>query len=246
MNIFIDLILIAILVVSSFFAAKKGLIGTIFSLLSTLVAIILAVVISTPVSNFVDSQFVNPSVKKYILTAVDNSSIGKSYDDAINSIDVVSKIKEMPDQLEGILNMAGVNVDEIVNKAENTKNNAAEAKDNLIDSIARPISSAISRVISLVILFVIFNIALWVVAKLITAVFNALPLGKSLNKFGGLAFGLIRGLLIVFVISTLFAAVSKTIKPDSNNIFSKKTIDSSIVLKTAIDINPLGSVLKIK
>lgn len=240
MNIIIDIILVAILVVSAFLAAKKGLIGTIFSLASTVLAIILSIALSTPVSNFVDENFVNPSVKKYIINVVDSSSIGKSYDDAVNSIDVASKIEQMPDALKKVLNTAGISVDEIVDKAENAKDDAKETKDNLINSIAKPISSTISRVISLVVLFVVLSIGLWFAAKFITALFNLIPLGKSLNKFGGLAFGVVRGLIIVFVICSLFSAVTKAIDPESNNLFSQKTIDSTIILKTGINLNPIG------
>ena len=246
MNIIIDIILIAILAVSAFLAAKKGLIGTIFTLLSTLVAIVLSVILSTPVSGFIDSNFVNPSVKKYIINVVDSSSVGKSYDEALASVDVAGKIEEMPEQLKKVLDVAGIEVDEIVSKAENVKDTADETKDNLIDSIAKPISSLISRVIALALLFAVLSVGLWFAAKVITALFNLIPLGKSLNKFGGLAFGLLRGFVIVFVVCLLFSAVTKTIDPESDNLFSQKTIESTVVLKTAMKINPINSILSVK
>lgn len=245
MNIIIDLILVAIIAVSAFFAYKKGLIGTIFTLLSTLVAIILSVTLSTPVSKFIDSTFVNKPVKNYILSVVDSSSIGKSYEQALENIDVAGKIESMPDSLKSVLELANVDVDSVINSAQSAQDNAAAAKDTLIDSIAAPISSAISKVIALVVLFAVLSVGLWVVAKLITAVLKLIPLGKSLNKFGGLAFGIVRGLIIVFVISALFSGVTKCIDPESNNIFSKKTVDSTVVLKTVSDLNPLNSILKI-
>lgn len=244
MNIIIDLILLAILVVSAFFAAKKGLIGTLFSLISTVVAIILSIVLCAPVSGFIDSAFINKPVKQYILSAVDSSSVGKTYDEAISSIDVAQKIETMPKALKDILELADIDVNKVVAEAGKVQSGAADAKDELINKIAAPISAAVSRVIALVVLFAVLSVALWVVAKLITAVFDVLPLGKSFNKFGGLAFGLIRGLIIVFVISSLFAAITKTVAPDSNNIFSQKTVDSTIVLKTAVNINPINSILK--
>ena len=246
MNIIIDLILVAILVVSAVFAAKKGLIGTIFSLASTVVAIALSLMLCAPVSGFIDNTFVNKPVKQYILSAVDSTSIGKSYDQAIENIDVAGKIEAMPQSLKSVLELANVDVDEMVAKAKAVQNDTASAKDELINKIAAPISATISKVIALVVLFAVLSIGLWVVAKLITAVFNALPLGKSLNKFGGLAFGILRGLIIVFVIATLFSAITKMVDPKSNNIFSQKTVDSTVVLKTTMDFNPVNAILKIK
>lgn len=246
MNIVIDLILIAIVAVSAFLAAKKGFIGTVFSLISVILAVILSIALCNHVSGFINDNFVKPSVKSYIIGVVDSSSIGKSYDDALNSIDVASTVKSMPDGLKKVLQLADIDTDEIVEKAQKTVSDSKEAKDKLIDSIANPISSAISRVIALLVLFVVLSIALWFVCKVITAITKAIPFGKSLNTFGGLALGAVKGLIIVFVISIFFTAVSKGVDPKSNNIFSQKTIDSTVVLKTVSDLNPIGMILNIK
>ncbi len=247
MSIIIDIIIIAIIAVSAFFAYKKGFIGTLFSLLGTIVAIVLSIMLCTPVSAFINDNFVNPTVKSYIIKVVDTSSIGQSYEQALtNGADIVKKVKEMPASLKSVLDLAGIKTEDIIAEANKTEANAAQAVDNLINKIATPISTAISRVVALVGLFIILSIALWVVCKLITAVFNVLPLGKKLNKFGGLAFGIVRGLLIVLVLSTLFTAVSKGVDPKSNNIFSNKTIESTVVLKTVNDFNPINSILNIK
>lgn len=247
MSIIIDIIIIAIIAVSGFFAYKKGFIGTLFSLLGTVVAIALSLMLCTPVSAFINDNFVNPAVKSYIVKAVDSSSIGQTYEQALsNGADIVKKVKEMPASLKSVLDLAGINAEEIIAEANKTEANAEAAVDNLINKISTPISGAISRVVALVGLFIVLSIALWVVCKLITAVFNALPLGKKLNKFGGLAFGIVRGLLIVLVISALFTAISKGVDPDSNNIFSNKTIESTVVLKTVNDFNPINSILNIK
>lgn len=246
MNIIIDLILVAIIVISVFFAAKKGLIGTLFSLLGTVIAIVLSIALSGPVSGFINDNFVCPSVKNYIVGVMDSSSVGKSYNEAINNIDVASVVKSMPDGLEEVLELAGVNTEEIILKAENTLSDSQNAKDALISSIAEPISGTISTVIALVGLFIVLNIVLWLVSKIITAVTKAIPFGKTFNTVGGIAFGLVRGLIIVFVVSILFTAVSKTIDPESNNVFSQKTIDSTIVLKTLSDVNPISLILNVR
>ena len=144
------------------------------------------------------------------------------------------------------MEFAGIDTSEIVEMANSVTENSNAAKDNLIDSIAAPISGTISRVIALIVLFVILSIILWVVSRLVTAVFNALPLGGMVNKVGGLIFGVLRGLIIVFAISVVFSAVSKGVDPDSGSLFSRKTIDSTVLLKTVSNINPINSILNIK
>lgn len=247
MSFIIDVILVAIIAVSAFLAFKKGFIGTLFSLVSTIAAIALSLMLCAPVAGYINDNFVNKTVKSYIIKVVDDSSAGKNYDELLsNGAEIIGKIKEMPESLKGVLELAGIDEDEIVAFANKTEANTASSVDALIDKIATPISSTISRVIALAILFIVLSVALWVVCKLVTAVFSALPLGKSLNKFGGLAFGIVRGLLITFVIATVFSAVSKGVEPESNNIFSNKTIESTTLLKTISDFNPINSFLNIK
>ncbi len=247
MSIIIDIILIAIVAVSAFLAYKKGFIGSLFSLVGMIAAVVLSVMLCTSVSGYINDNYVNPAVKSYIVSIVDSTSVGKSYEQALeNGSDIVKNINEMPDSLKSVLDLAGIDTNEIIAEADKTQSQASTAVDNLINKIADPISTAISRVSALVGLFVVISLALWVVCKLLTAVFNVMPVGKKLNKAGGIAFGIVRGLVIVFVVATLFGAVSKSVEPDSNHLFSNKTIQSTILLKTVNDCNPINSLLNIK
>lgn len=246
MSIILDLILVGIIAISIFFAIRKGFIGTLISLIGTIVAISLSLILSGPVSNFIDNMFVNNPVKSYVLGVVDSSSSGKKYEEALNSIDVSKSIQSMPDGLKSVLELAGLKPDDMIEEAENATQKTNNVKDGLINKIASPISKTISTVIAVVLLFLLLSIGIWFLSKLITAVISALPLGKTLNKSLGFIFGLVRGLAIVFVISVFFVTLSKAVKPESNNIFSKKTINSTFVLKTVSSFNPIEAVLNIK
>ena len=244
MNIVVDLLLVAIILISVILALKKGLIGTIFSLAAVFLSIVLSASLCVPVAEYVDSAIVNPMVKEYILGVIDNSSVGKSYNEAISSIDVSAEIQKMPDVLRKTVEAAGVDVDEVILKAENTSDSLAETKDELINTIAKPISISISRTVSLAALFAGLNIVLWIAAKSITALVNMSSFGKKANIIGGVIFGVLRGLAIVFVIAFLCSTVSGKIPEDSNNIFSVNNIESTVVLKTAVEFNPLKLVIK--
>lgn len=240
MGIIIDIIIIAIIVLSAYLAYKKGLVGTLFSLAGTVVAIALSIALCGTVSGFIDINYVNPAVKTTIVKAVDASAVGKNYEQiSINADELKEKIQQMPESLKSILDMADISADEVVNKVQ-----SGIAVDKIIEDIAAPISMTISRVIALVGLFIVLFVALWVVTKLLTAVFSLLPIGRKLNSAGGIIFGILRGILIAFVIATLFSAVSKGVDPNSNNLFSQKTIDSTYVLKTIADFNPIFSAIR--
>ena len=239
MGIIVDIVIVAIIALSAYLAYKKGLIGTLFSLLGTVIAIVLAVNLCGTVSGFIDTKYVNPAVKTSIIKAVDASVVGENYEQiTVNADEFRAKLEQMPQSLKSILDMAGISSEQVVKNVQ-----SGIDLEKIIDDIASPISITISRVIALVGLFVIFFVALRVVTKLLTAVFSLLPVGKKLNAFGGLVFGILRGILIAFVIATFFGAVSKGVDPDSNNIFSKKTIESTYILKTIEDFNPITSAI---
>ena len=242
MWILIDLAIAAIIVVSAVLAARRGLIGTLFNLVGAIAAIILSVVLCTPVSGYIDNNFVNPAVKNYIIGTVESTALPSP--EGLTELDkarISEKIRQMPDSLRSALELADIDPQKIIDEV--TSGVDVEA---VIDGIASPISSAISRVVAFVILFLVLFVALWVAAKLLTVVFGVLPMGKTLNKVGGIAFGVLRGILIVFVISTFFTAMSKSVDPNSNNLFSQKTINSTYLLKTASDLDPIASSLNIK
>lgn len=242
MGIIIDIILVLIIVASTVIAFRRGLIRTVFSFVGAIVAIYLSIMLSNPVASLISTHFVSPAVKSYVISTVDKSAIGKSYEDIQIDKDYLSEeMQKMPDSLKASLDLAGIDPEDVLEKLE-----SGVDVDKIIDDICSPISYAVSRVIALVVLFVVLSAALWVITRLLTVVFGLLPVGKSINKTGGAIFGVFRGLVIVFIISTLFSALMIGTDPNSNNIFSKKTVESTYILKTISDFNPINKALNIK
>ena len=111
--------------------------------------------LSVPVANWIDDRFVGPTVRDTVLTAVNGSALGGSYDQALESIDVVEKLQEMPESLRSFLETLNVDVDSIVSSAQQSQSDSIAAKERLITSISAPISQAISKAIALIGLVII-------------------------------------------------------------------------------------------
>lgn len=235
----LDVLVVAIIALSVFLAYKKGLIKTLFSLVGGIAAVVLAVSLSGPVASWLNTQFIEPTVRDTVLTAVNGSSLGQSYDEAINSVDVAGKLQEMPENLRMFLENLNVDIDEIVASAEETRENSIAAKEALIDSIVVPVSQTISKAIALIGLALIFFILLFVATRLLDTVFRVLPFGKSFNKVGGILFGAIRALLIVM----LFGAVVYGLA-GGNVLVSMEELENTLILKTVNQFNPILNALK--
>lgn len=239
MAIILDIIVVAIIALSVFLAYKKGLIKTLFSLIGGIAAVVLAVTMSAPVADWLNEEFIGPAVRKTVLTAVNGSPLGKGYDDALNSVNVAEKIKQMPENLREFLDNLNVDIEGIVASAEQSKANSAAAKEALIDSIAMPVSETVSKAVALIGLAVIFFILLFVVTRLLDTVFRVLPFAKSANKTGGMIFGAIRALLFVMVFGAVIYGLAC-----GNILLSVDDLDKTLILKWINEINPILDFLK--
>ncbi len=236
-----DIILVAILIVCIFLAYRKGLIATLFSLLSTVVALLGAWMLSTPVGAWIDQMFVHGPVRRFVLSTLSDTPVMK-YDEALNNIDVASRIRSMPAALKTLLESIGLSSDTLVAEAQKATVNSAEMKNQLIDRIADPISATISTAIAFVVLFVVLLVVCSLAAKLLSALCNLLPVGKQLNAIGGGVIGFAKGLIIVLVVSAVLWAVSSGV--ETKSFFGKETIDTSLVTKEIIKINPICNIFR--
>ena len=239
MAIVLDILVLVIMILSVWSAYRKGLIKTLFSLIGGIVAVILAVQLSVPVANWIDDRFVGPTVRDTVLTAVNGSALGGSYDQALESIDVVEKLQEMPESLRSFLETLNVDVDSIVSSAQQSQSDSIAAKERLITSISAPISQAISKAIALIGLVIIFFILLFIVSRLLDTVFRVLPFGKTLNRVGGIVFGVIRAVLIVLIFGAVIYGLAC-----GNVLVSLEELNHTIILKAINQVNPILSALK--
>lgn len=239
MAFIIDIIIVAIIALSVFMAYKKGMIKTLFSLVGGLAAVVLAVSLSAPVADWLNNEYIGPAVRNTVLTAVNGSAVNENYEDALASVDVVGQLQKMPENLRTFLETLNVDVDKIVSSAEDAKTNTVAMKEQLIDSIATPVSDAISTAAALIGLSILFFVLLFVVTRILDTVFRVLPVGKSLNKAGGMILGAARALLIVMLLGAAVYGLAM-----GNILFSLEELDNTLILKTINQFNPILNVLK--
>ena len=243
MGILIDIILILIVLLSIFLAYRKGLIKTIFSFFGTILALILAFLLSGPVGSVIDKNFVNPPVKTFVTQAVDESEFSKLFDTGLEGLNISKELENLPEPVESLLEFAGIDINALANRIEYYADQPATAKNQMIESIAAPVSGTISKVIAVVILFVIFFILVFVASRLLSAIFNTIPIGKQINKTGGAIIGFLRGIVLLFLITFALNAFANLIPSDSGSILSQEAVESSFIVSGLDSINPLNTFL---
>lgn len=129
-------------------------------------------------------------------------------------------------------------LEEIVGSSETneiTNSLIENAKNGAVSETARSLSMNIIYGVTIIILFIILRIAL----VFITAIANwiaKLPILKQANKAGGIVYGLLRGVLIVYVILLVFNLVI-TLNPQGG---LSETLNDTYLAKTMMEYNILN------
>ena len=230
----LDGVLIAICAFVLFFSVKRGFVRTILSIVSSVAAILLSVVFTPTVSEFLYNKFLLNSITSGISGTV--ASLAGTDD----GHGVVKLFEEMPDAFENILTRYNVSEATAASMLEGAKNGTENAA-SISEKIAAPVASTISNALGFIICFV----AAMIVLKIIIAVvdnFFRLPILNSANK----AAGIILGVVLVFVILSVYSSVAVqlvdalgSVSPD---LFGKNAIDGTIIVKFFSEHNVFGMV----
>ena len=190
MSIIIDLIIIAILALCIFFGYKNGLTKSIIKILSFVIAIVVAAIFFKPVSNLIiENTEIDDNIRQAVVNLV--------YKDVEES----GEVKEDTNLPQAMVNYIN----------DSVKNAVEDTKEKVVNSAANNIAITAINVASAVGLFIITRIALLIITA-ITDILTDLPVIKQFDKTGGVAYGIIKGMLIIFVIFAVISLISPAIE----------------------------------
>lgn len=228
-------IVVAIILVNALIGMKVGLIKTIFSLCSMIVAILLTAWLSPYVNDFLKGN-------------------EKVYDGVSAKVDKLLASKEEPMEEEA--------EEEIKDKGEDTfieglalpksikdsllKNKDAEvfkeqATNNIKEYVSDYLTGVVINALAFVITFVVILIILWVLCFALNII-SKLPILNSINKTAGLAAGLVHGLIVVwlfFIVLTVFSSSElgqKAMEMISDNKLLSFIYDNNLLMKVVTNI----------
>lgn len=191
----LTIIVLAIILICGFIGRKAGLVKTVFSMFSMIIALTATVWVSPFIGKTLQN---NDKVMVYFSDKVNDvlnlNEMGSKITDQINFIDELPLPRSFKNSLL-----------ENNNKEIYATLNVTEFSDYISNSIACVIINAIAFVGTFLVLIIILQVlcfALNIVSKL--------PILNSMNKAGGLIAGLIHGLIIVWVSCILLTAFGST------------------------------------
>ncbi len=204
MYLAIDIILVVVMAAVVFRAAHRGFIVTLFSLLSTVAAILVAVLFYKELGAYFYDAFVFETVAPYI-----GDLAKQAIAEAGGAVDVPALIAELPQGLRSAIELLGVDLSELIQRAAESTAMNANTFSEMADSFAASLAAAIANVIAYAVLF----FGSLILLKLVCLVLDKLaklPVLNGTNKLLGFALGaleaLVLGIVMAHVSATLCSA----------------------------------------
>ena len=176
MGIILDIVLIAIIALNVFICYKKGLVKLAVGLIAVAAAIILALVFYKPVSNLI----------------IENTELDENIEKAIIN-NFTSETQEGQEiRYVSVLDYLQKYVDDAVNKTQT----------EIVTQTAGMMAVKIINVAVLIGIFLLVRVVL-LLLTFISDIITSLPILKQFNEVGGVLYGAIKALLIIYIILTI-------------------------------------------
>ena len=212
MGIILDIILVAIIALNIFICYKKGLVKLAVGLIAFAAAIILALILYKPVSNLIIE---NTEIDENIEQAIINNFSGDTQEnEEVKYVSVLDYLQKY--------------VDDAVNKTQT----------EIVTQTAGMMAVKIINVVVLIGIFIIVR-AVLVLLTFISDIITSLPILKQFNEVGGILYGAIKALLIIYVVlAIVFLIICYT-----NNSTISEAINSSYITRFFYDHNLLLNII---
>lgn len=212
MGIIFDIIILAIFALNIFICYKKGLVKLAVGLIAVVVAIILAVALYKPVSNLVmEKTEINEKIENLI---IENFSAKTSEGQEVRYVGLIDYIEKY--------------ATDAVNKTQN----------EIVYETAGTLAVKVTNVIVLLAIFIVVR-ALLLLLTFVSDMITSLPLIKQCNEVGGVVYGIIKALLIVYVILAILFFVVLV----SGNTQISDIVSSSYITKFLYEHNIILNIL---
>ncbi|MBR6783881.1 MAG: CvpA family protein [Clostridia bacterium] len=199
MSILLDIIIVAIIALTIYFAFKNGFVKTAISALSFLLAIAVTAAFASPLADFLKETAVAETVEAATEQAITDAL-------AKDPIGINGLLEGKSEEFNNLLTLAQIDRSELAAWYSSNIANAESGEVMLAKRIAAPMVDIIATLIAIIVLYIGTQVILSIAAFILNKI-ASLPILRTANKGLGLAVGVVLALfrvcLFCFVMNLL-------------------------------------------
>lgn len=218
MSILVDIIILGIIALSIFIGYRRGLIKCAINVLSFFVAILVVILLTSPISNLIiKNTKIDDNIRNAISEKIELNDVN------VQDLKLTENNSNSPEVVRDHINNMMLDL---------TKT----ATGSVSEALAENITVIIINITVAIILFVGTKFALMFV-KVLADVIGRIPLIKQFNKAGGIIYGIFSGIVRVYVILAIISIIvpvitdSSLIQAINNSILGNNMYNNNILLK---------------
>lgn len=212
MGIILDIIVIAIFALNIFICYKKGLVKLAVGLIAVIASVILSMIFYKPVSNMV----------------IENTEFDEKIENAIIENFTVNIEENEENEDNGFIKYIEKYVDDAASKTTN----------EIVIEAAGTIAIKVIDICVILAIFILARIVL-ILLTFISDIITDLPIIKQCNEVGGIIYGIVKALLIVYVVLAIVFFIVYT----TGNTAITDVISNTYITKFFYDNNLLLTIL---
>lgn len=219
----LDIACALILIIWAFIGAKKGFVKCFFGLVSTLIALVLAITLASTVLGWLDSAF---GMTGFFSGKFENTFL------KINGFDADISSGGIASALENV-NLPGFLKDLILKNLGEVNN--LPAGTTLASQVAPVAAQFVGLLISGLVIFIVARLLLLIVEKILSSIVRSWSVAAALNGILGFVVGALKALIVICAVLALLSLIP------SDGLVS--FFDKTIVLKYLFNENPFTKLL---
>lgn len=201
MYLAIDIILVVVMAAVIINAARRGFVVTLFSLLSTIASVLVAVLFYKELGAYFYDAFVYETVSPYIGDLAERAIAEMG-----STVDLPALVESLPEGLRSAAELLGVDFAELLQQVSDSTYAGTATLTDLADRFAASLSETVANVIAFAALFfgalILLNLVCFILDKL-----AKLPILNGTNKILGFVLGVLEALMLGIVLAHVSAAL---------------------------------------
>lgn len=220
-----DVIALVIFLLTVVSCRSKGFFRSFFGMMKVIISIIVAYIFMPTVAYFFRTSFVEKMISGTVADRI--NTLAQS---TATGFDLEKLFSDMPTEFTDILKRYGADVDSLAERFGGMTDAAQEHVNELATSITSTIVHAISDFLGFTTLFIGCFIVLTIVV-MIVGMITKLPVISSIDKGLGLVFGLISGLILVWVYCNLVSFGVEAISVVKPGLLGNNAVQNTYIVK---------------